>query len=72
MLVFKNYTIVSFGVNDILIIEEDSNGFKVKNKYKINAIDWTDHFKLYKLGDKGLLIISLKNTAYLLSRDNYE
>ena len=50
----------------IIVVEETSAGFSIKNRYKVEGLDRFDKFKIYEMGSKGLMVIYNKKKAYLL------
>lgn len=61
-----------FAPNVILVVEENPLGFRVKNRYYLENLERFDKFKMYKLGNKALLVVYNKKKAYLLNQLDYE
>jgi hypothetical protein len=71
MLIFDAYLMVFLAPGTIIVVEETSTGFVVKNRYKIEELDRFDKFKMYALGQKGLLVVYNKPMVFLLDKIGY-
>ena len=67
------FLLIFFARNCIIVVEESSEGFTVKNRYYLEHLDRFDKFKMYKLAkDRAILLIHNKPNAFLLNNLDYE
>lgn len=70
ILVFDEYVLVLKGMNEVLVLEETAEGFKLKNHFEIQEINYgTLVFRAYPYHQKALLFSS--NEIFLLSNKGY-
>lgn len=67
---FDDYVLVLKGMNEVLVLEETTDGFKLKNHFEIQEINYgTLVYKAYHFKQKALLFSA--NEIFMLSNKGY-